>query len=241
MSVQRFYCEAIAKGLVELVGSEGHHAASVCRLREGERVEVFDGAGCLAEASVKEVKHREVILQIEQMKVYRGPGRRIVIAVSVAKGERFDWLISKCTELGVDRICPVIFQRTIKQPKNPKAVERWQRIAIEAAKQCRRLFLPQIDGPLVVQDAINTLVKDYPKARILFGSLDKEAAALAADVFGGEDVMAIVGSEGGFTEEEVALLQGRGAKPVRLADTVLRVETAALAFAAVLAAKRIGQ
>ena len=241
MSVQRFYCKVITKEVVELVGSEGHHAADVCRLKAGERVEVFDGGGCLGEAVVKDVKHHRVTLQIDEIKICQESGPRIVIAVSVAKGGRFDWLISKCTELGVNRISPVIFQRTVKQPKNPKAVERWQRIAIEAAKQCRRLFLPQIDGPLVIEDAINTLVKDYPKARILFGSLDKEAAALAADVFGGEDVIAIVGPEGGFTEDEVILLQSLGACPVRITNTVLRVETAALAFAAVLAAKRIVQ
>ena len=85
--------------------------------------------------------------------------RRIIIAVSVPKGERFDWLIEKCTELGVERICPVIFERTVRQPGNPKALDRWMNLAISAGKQCKRLFLPQIDPPTNSQDCIEAIKK----------------------------------------------------------------------------------
>jgi 16S rRNA (uracil1498-N3)-methyltransferase len=239
MHLNRFYCPVLKESATELTGGEAHHLFNVCRLNTGDKVELFDGAGALATASIEKASSKSVLLKIVDLEKIEKPVKpEIVIAVSLPKGERFDWLLEKCTELGVDRVTPVIFERTVKQPKNPKAIERWQNIAISAAKQCRRIFLPQIDAPAALSTALSALKKQHNKAEILVGSPDAKSPPLIAEKFGLKDVIAFIGPEGGVTEDENALLEDCGAKSVRLTNTILRVETAALAFAAILTAGR---
>jgi len=239
MDSVRFFCDSISKGVAELDGRQSHHLAGVLRLKPGDKVELFDGKGTLAIAKVAGANPRKATLQVEDLQVCSNRNSdRIVIAVSIAKGERFDWLIGKCTELGVDRICPVLFERTVKQAANPKIVERWRNLAISAAKQCRRVFLPKIDAPLPLAGAIEMLKKDYPAGRFLLGSVSSESVSLVNQGFGDSDVAAFIGPEGGTTEKEETLLRQAGCKFVRLTDTVLRIETAALAFASILTAQR---
>jgi 16S rRNA (uracil1498-N3)-methyltransferase len=239
MSLSRFYCKVLTKPAAELIGPEAHHLCNVCRLKVSSEVELFDGAGTLATAVIEKATGKSVLLKVVNLEKIERPDKpEVVIAVSCPKGERFDWLISKCTELGVDRITPVIFERTVKQPRNPKIVERWRNIAIAAAKQCRRIFLPQIDMPVALSEALSVLEKQYGSAEILVGSLEPKSPALITQQFGTKDVIAVIGPEGGITEGEKTLLKNRRAKFVRLTSTILRVETAALAFAAVLTARR---
>ncbi len=234
----RFYCPSIDKSSVQLPASEAKHLSAVLRLSRGDKVELFDGAGTVATATVKTVGTRKVILEMEKLQVVPRPvHQQIIIAASIAKGERFDWLIGKCTELGVERICPVLFERTVKQPKNPKAVERWLNVAIAAAKQSRRLFLPVIDTPLPLVDSLKGLRNDYPKADFLFGCPSAKVTLINISC-GSAGVAAFIGPEGGVTEDEEKLFHSYGCRPVRIVDNILRVETAAIAFAAVLAAGR---
>jgi 16S rRNA (uracil1498-N3)-methyltransferase len=241
MNLHRFYCELINRPVAELSGTEARHLAQVLRLKAGDKVELFDGKGTLAAATIKNASGKKVALQVEDVKVFPKPDAQIILAVSVAKGERFDWLVEKCTELGVDRMVPVLFERTVKQPKNPKIVERWNNIAIAAAKQCRRVFLPQIDRPLTLLEAVEILKKDYPQGTLLFGSLSENSKPVLQCGFAGKNIIAFVGPEGGLTDEEENLLRENGAGEVRLTDTVLRVETAAVTFAAVLTIQRDAQ
>lgn len=239
MVLPRFYCKTIGKTTAELAGTEAHHLAGVLRLKAGEKVELFDGAGTVAVAAIKEIAKRQVTLKIEQ--VHRYPFRttgRIIIAPGIAKGQRFDWLIEKCTELRTDRICPVKFERSVKQAANPKVLERWQNLVIAAAKQSRRIFLTKIDAPMPLFDVIEMLKKEYPQIQLIVGSLTPDASPLTGQLFGQTDVATFIGPEGGFTEVEKALLKEKGAQFVRLTETVLRTETAALAFASVLCALR---
>lgn len=239
MDLLRFYCNPLNKSGVELVGSESHHVASVRRLGKGDKIELFDGAGTLAVATITAVTNRKVSLKIDDLKILPRPeGPKIIIAAGIAKGERFDWLIGKATALGADRICPVIFERTVKQPKNAKIADRWLNIAISATKQCRRIFLPQIDSPTQLLKTIELLKVDYPEARFLLGSLDPDSKPVAGQSFTQQDCIAFIGPEGGLTDQEQTLLRNHGVMPVRLANTVLRIETAALAFAAILSAQR---
>ncbi|MFA5423735.1 MAG: RsmE family RNA methyltransferase, partial [Phycisphaerae bacterium] len=149
MQIHRFYCDSITQPQTEILGPEARHAASVLRLSPGQTVELFDGRGALAQAEVEKISSKKLICRIEQLNSIAKPDHaRITIAASVPKGDRFDWLIAKCTELGIDKIVPVIFERSVKNPKNPKAAERWRNITISAAKQSKRLFLPDIELPL---------------------------------------------------------------------------------------------
>ncbi len=239
MQIHRFYCDSINQPRTVITGHEARHAASVMRLTQGQMVELFDGRGALATAKIENISSKELLCRIEHLQSIDKPARpEIIIVASVPKGDRLDFLIAKCTELGVDRITPVIFERSVKQPKNPKAADRWRNITIASAKQCKRLFLPVIDRPAPLTEAIPKLTADHPGAHILFGSLEESATPLIEIEFDSGNVIAVIGPEGGLTENETNLLTNAGAQPVRITDTVLRIETAALAFAAILAAAR---
>jgi 16S rRNA (uracil1498-N3)-methyltransferase len=239
MNEYRFFCEYIKRPVSELSGTEAYHLVSVLRMRQGEKVELFDGRGTLASAVIRETGKRRVVLEIEKLETSEPPNlRRIIIAVSIAKAERFDWLIAKCTELGVDRIVPVLFERTVKRSAGSEGKERWKRQAVSACKQCGRIFLPQIDRPETLEKTLENFKSDYPSAKILIGTLASESIPLINLSTGNEDVIAFVGPEGGLTDKEQGLLRNCSAIPVSLTHTILRVETAALAFASVLVCLR---
>jgi 16S rRNA (uracil1498-N3)-methyltransferase len=239
MELIRFYCNPITQPVIELTGQQAHHLAAVRRLKPGDSVELFDGLGTLAVATIKTANHKKSVLQIERLTTTQKLNHpQIIIAASCPKGDRLDWLITECTELGADRITPVLFERTVKQPKNPKIADRWHNIAVAAAKQSRRLFLPKIDLPLNLKQTVKQLKTDYPDAKLLLGSLETNCHSIIQSGILGTDIIAFIGPEGGLTIEEQSFLINEGAKQVRITDTVLRVETAAIAFTSVLTAQR---
>ena len=239
MGLARFYCSELRKGAIELDGSEAHHLIHVLRLQAGDRIELFDGTGGLAEATVADVGRKTVaaeVLSIEHTNPRQGG--RVILATSSAKGQRFDWLIAKCTELGVDELAMVLFERTVKQPQGPAAMQRYQKLTVSAAKQCGRLFLPGLSGPASLVETFKDLTARYRQAHIIFGGFGKGAAGIRQCCRAGADTIAFVGPEGGMTDAEEQLLSEHGAKPVRINANILRVETAAIAFAAILCADR---
>ena len=239
MSEARFFVRPINSGAVELTGQEAHHLSAVRRLSPGDTITLFDGEGGLALATIESASSSSVWLQVEEVKksTKRSEGQ-IILAAAMAKGERFDWLVSRCTELGVDRICPVFFERTVKRPLSDNLIQRYERLAVEAAKQCGRLFLPRIDTGVVLEELIVSLKAQYPQAICLMGSLEAEARPLASLDWSGRDVVVFVGPEGGYSPDELTLLTEQQVQPVKLTDTTLRVETAAVALSAVLSAQR---
>jgi 16S rRNA (uracil1498-N3)-methyltransferase len=234
----RFFCRPIIAPAVRLSEDESRHARSVMRLAAGDEVELFDGDGTVGQGRIGAVDKKGVEVEILDSRVYLpATTGRIVIAASVAKGERFDGMVTQCTELGVDHIVPVIYERTVKLASGHQP-QRYERLAIAACKQSGRVFLPILSPPVSFVSALDQLRGRYPNAAILFGSLVGQGwnpGVIAAH----QDVIAFVGPEGGFTSEEESLFAQRGAMPIRLTDTTLRVETAALALAALLAVKRL--
>ena len=239
MSLNRFYCEKITVGRVELDQVESHHLAKVMRQVVGDEVEVFDGKGVIATAVVSEISRKGVWLEAAKIeRVNSENNAQVIIAASVAKGQRQDWLVSKCTELGVDDITSVIFERTVKQPKGANAVDRYNKLAITAAKQCGRSMLPKIGAAKDLEAAVSELKRQYPQAKMVFGGFGESAVSIGQAVMAGEDVIAFVGPEGGLTETEMVFLKESGCIEVSLTSTILRIETAAVAFAAVLCTGR---
>ena len=239
MKLARFYCDSIKREQVQLAQDEAHHLANVLRLGTGEHVELFDGKGTLAQAVITEIKRKAVTLEVEDIRteVARTAGR-VVIATSIAKAQRFDWLITKCTELGVDHITAVAFERTVKLAKGPSVLDRYNKLALAATKQCERIFLPKITRPTDLKQTLSLLKNDYLGAQLIFGGLNQQAKPATEMSWAGKDVIAFVGPEGGLADEEENLLKAAGAREVRLTNTTLRIETAAVAFAAILCAAR---
>ena len=239
MKRHRFYCRPINQPLTVLTGGEAHHAAAVLRHKRGDLVELFDGAGSIATAVIQAIENRQVTLQIEEIVQNPRPEKpEVVLACSLAQGERFDWLITKCTELGVDRICPVRFERTVKLARGEKVTERFVKLALAAAKQCERLFLPRIDPPGALRQILENFAQESSGTSIFYGSPNPKARSLLQQIKFSRAMIVFIGPEGGLTPEEEGLLTEYGGQEVRFTDTVLRIETAAVAAVAILCTRR---
>lgn len=214
----------LAAGDLMLAGDEAHHGRTVLRLRPGDRVRVADGAGREGAAEVLAVERDALRLAVAGVgDLPAGPLAALTVATAVPKGDRFADLVRGLTELGVGRILPLACARG---ERVPASLERVRRVAAEALKQCRRGHLPQV-GPVV----------DIPGLAASGGDLivlDRSGSAPRIGMV--RPTTLVIGPEGGLAPEEVAALAAAGARTVRLAGPILRIETAALAAAAVWSA-----
>jgi 16S rRNA (uracil1498-N3)-methyltransferase len=230
----RFYCPGPWVGSrATLVGDEAKHLARVRRVGVGDRVELFDGCGRIAEAEVAEIGRDRVELAI----VTEGPGGRnldgtLILATAVPKGDRFDWLIEKATELGVTRLVPILTERSVVDPRAGK-LDRLRRLIIEACKQSGRSRLMELSEPVGWDEWLR------------FGKVGMETLLVAhpgggrfPEVKLGHGFTIAIGPEGGFTDAEIVAAEQAGYQRIGLGPTILRVETAALAACAGLLANQ---
>lgn len=225
----RFYVNCpLAAGPVVVAGPEAHHLATVLRARPGDAVCLFNGDGAEYPAVVVEVHKKQVLLDVSGR---RTPNReldfRLEVAAPLPKGDRGDFLVEKLTELGVTRFVPL---RTERSVVHPKGRDRLERAVIEASKLCGRNVLMQIGPVTAWPDYCRG--PDLPATRLV-GHRGGEPVKIPAG-----DVAVAVGPEGGFTDDEVALAVDAGWRVVGLGPRVLRVETAAVALAALCATGR---
>jgi 16S rRNA (uracil1498-N3)-methyltransferase len=213
---------------VTLDGPEAHHLRDVVRAAVGDRVLLFDGGGSEYLASVVSVKRSGVQLQVlEWIDVDREAARRVTLGVALPKGERQRWLVEKAVELGVARITPLETTRGVAVATDG-ALDRLRRAVIEASKQCGRNRLMEIAPPLAFADF---LAAAPPTAERWFGHPGAPPAQRAIES-AGEELWGAIGPEGGFTDDECAVALAAGWTPVSFGPRILRVETAALAIAA---------
>jgi 16S rRNA (uracil1498-N3)-methyltransferase len=223
---ERFYLKStLAPGPVVLQGPEAHHLATVCRLRPGDVVCLFNGDGREYTAEVTAVERRRVALQVTAVEApQRELPFRLEVAAPLPRGDRAQFLLEKLTELGATAFVPLRTRYTVVQPRETH-LEKLQRYVIEASKQCGRNVLLQVQ-PLTDWEAY-CAHGDLPALRLLAHPGEMTAAWPA-----GQDVAFAVGPEGGFTAEEVAGGREAGWQIVGLGPRLLRVETAALVLAA---------
>jgi 16S rRNA (uracil1498-N3)-methyltransferase len=233
----RFYCPELSKtGQLALEGDEAKHLARVRRLGPGDVVEVFDGQGFATRAEVVAVGRDRVELRpFGDPLPDRTPPCRVTLATAVPKGERFDWLVEKATELGVERLVPLVTERSVVDPSDAK-LDRLRRVIVEASKQCGRNRL---------------MVLDRPWAWYAYLSMPEGEQGFLAHPGGlpphawprpwvGDGATLAIGPEGGFTDAEVDLAGAAGWRVVGLGATLLRIETAGLAGCSTLLALCVG-
>ncbi|MEU6738458.1 16S rRNA (uracil(1498)-N(3))-methyltransferase [Streptosporangium sandarakinum] len=220
-----------------LAGPEGRHAAAVRRLRAGERLDLTDGAGAVAECVVEDAGKDSLRVRVLRRYEVPAPRPRLVVVQGLPKGDRGELAVEMMTEAGVDVIVPWAAARCVTQWKGERAARslaRWRSTAREAAKQSRRFHLPEVTDPARTAEVAALL-----SAAALGVVLHEEAASplsglpLPAD----GDIVVVVGPEGGVSEEEIAAFRAAGAAPALLGPTVLRTSTAGVAAAAVLQAR----
>ena len=216
---------ALAPGPVELDGPEAHHLATVCRLRPGDLVYLFNGDGHEYPAEVTQLTRRTVSLRVLRVESpERELGFRLEVAAPLPKGDRAQFLIEKLTELGVTRFVPLMTTRSVVEPREAKR-EKLERYVIEASKQCRRNVLMQIEPPSDWDAYCRR--ETLPPLRILA----HPGGAGLGSLVGGTDGAVAIGPEGGFTDDEVVSARAAGWQVVGLGRRILRVETAALMLA----------
>ncbi|AQQ08908.1 Ribosomal RNA small subunit methyltransferase E [Sedimentisphaera cyanobacteriorum] len=229
-----FYAENISPETV-LDKSEARHLAAF-RIKEGDQIQIFDGKGTSALAIVKEITKTIAKLEILNTKKFtpRQNGK-ITLIVSIAKGQRFDWLISKAAELGADCIMPALFERTVKTASGKNLLERYRKLSISACKQSGNLFLPRIYPP----DRFEEHLKQLSDSVFLSASLSDNARSLVEiDLDISANYAVFIGPEGGFTTREEQILKDSGAENISLTSTTLRTETAAVCCCSYLALMR---
>lgn len=223
----RVLVRALAAGRATLRGGEAHHLRDVLRLRPGLEVEAFDGRGSEARARVVSVSKDAVVLQVDRPEA-RGvePPIALTLAVSLLKGDKLAEVVRKGTELGVVRFRLFGCRRADVPTLSPAKLQRFRRVAEEAAKQSRRSRVPDVVEPtdVVGIPLDGAALLAAPQART---SVREALAGLST-----EALTLITGPEGGLEPSEIEALQARGAVPVRLGPRILRAETAPVALAA---------
>ncbi|MCB0764163.1 MAG: RsmE family RNA methyltransferase [Flavobacteriales bacterium] len=219
-----FHCTELSTEEIELSEDEAHHAASVLRLKVGERIGILDGRGARVEAELIEVGKRAVIARSVSRHL-DPPERNARIRLAIAptkQNDRLEWFVEKAVEVGVDRIDLVLTQRC---ERTRLRLDRLHRVAISAMKQSQRSWLPTIEGPFRSEQL---LAMDLPAQRY-FGYCTGEHSPLMKVYDKAQDALILIGPEGDLTPLEAEQLLEKGFVAVSLGHARLRTETAALA------------
>jgi 16S rRNA (uracil1498-N3)-methyltransferase len=234
MTVRYFVDEPITRETATLSGSEAHHLLHVMRAKPGDEVVLFDGSGEEFPARVEALRRSEAdLIILDRQRVDRELPSPLILGVALPKGDRQRWLVEKAVELGVTRLIPLETARSVAQP-DAKAVQRLGRAVIEASKQCGRNRLMEIGLPTAWREFVASAADT--RIRLVAHPSNQSAAPILRPVLPGPVCLA-VGPEGGHSDEEVEQAVRCGWETISLGPRILRIETAALALAALLAAE----
>lgn len=225
-------------GPLELAGPEGRHAATVKRIRPGERVSLSDGHGGVAEAVAGASGRDSLMLDVGPVRRVERPAVRVTVAQALVKGDRGELAVETATEAGADEVIPWRAARSVARwesgPRGDKALARWRTTVREAAKQARRPWVPEVtDAMTTAQLAERVAVADV--ALVLHESATECLGDVPLPAVG--TVLLVVGPEGGIDEGERDALTAAGARVVRMGPEVLRASTAACVALGALGAR----
>jgi 16S rRNA (uracil1498-N3)-methyltransferase len=226
--------EELTGDVIVLSGAEGRHAATVRRLRQGERADVGDGAGLVAECVVAAHSGRGLELAVRARRQVPRPDPAITVVQAIPKGDRGELAVEEMTEVGVDRIMPWAAARCVtvwRAERGARSLAKWRVTAREAAKQSRRAWIPEVTQPVSATD-VAAVIATAACAIVLEPDAAESLGRLRPPESG--DLVVIVGPEGGITGAEIAAFRGAGATARRLGPTVLRTSTAGTVAAAIL-------
>ena len=229
---------------VTISGSDANHLARSLRAKRGDKITAVDGTGNCAILELinfdKETIKAKRIGELQKIVVEK----KIVLADCLPKQNRFDNIIEKATELGVEKIIPLISERTIARPGGNRAqnkIERWQRIAKEAAEQCARDTIPEIENVRELDDWLKEITPLDEETLFLFcweleqETTVREVLSLNVD----KNIIVLIGPEGGFSEREVSKIKAAGGVSVTLGKRILKTDTAAVSVLAMINYERM--
>ena len=225
---------------VTISGSDANHLARSLRAKRGDKITAVDGTGNCAILELinfdKETIKAKRISELQKIVVEK----KIILADCLPKQNRFDSIIEKATELGVEKIQPLISERTIARPRDNK-LERWPRIAKEAAEQCARDTIPEIENVRELDDWLKEITPLDEDTLFLFcweleqETTVREVLSLNVD----KNIIVLIGPEGGFSEREVSKIKSAGGVSVTLGKRILKTDTAAVSVLAMINYERM--
>lgn len=241
MADPRFFAEEICVGRVTLSEAEAHHAAHVQRLSVGAGVVLFDGRGNWGHGQIVQSGRRQVVVDVRTVGRDADEfGISLTIATAIPKSARQNFLFEKCTELGVSTIVPLVTARSVVKPA-ANSIDKWRRVTVEAAKQCRRNRLPTISKPLEFEESLEVFsstpircMAHVDDGGVLFGRYLAGICGESMQAKESDSLVVWVGPEGGWSDDEIASATSAGVTMVGLSAHVLRMETAAIAVAAMV-------
>ena len=236
MARRRFFVGEVRNGRAELTGVDAYHLTRVLRVEPGQRYELSDDHRVYL-AEIETARKDQVLFRILEEIPERPLPVRIALFPALTKFDRFEWMLEKATELGVESIVPFESERSERGLERAarKRMDRWKRILLESSQQCRRDHLPPIVAPVSFETVLNSSA-DY---RFVLDEQPGRPALLSAvpAVRKSNDLAGVlIGPEGGWTDEERNAFESAGWTPVGLGSVILRAETAAIAALAILSA-----
>lgn len=230
-----------ADGPIVFEGEAFHHLCRVLRLKEGDALYALDGLGTLYHVTLDAVGKSSAQGHVTDQQPAGGePPVSITLAAAIPKGERWEWVLQKATELGVSRILPLMTSRTVVQIEPRKAQDkqaRWQKIVLEAAEQCERGRVPEVLPPMTWNAFAASAGPEAVQNGVLLACLERAGEPMPhvlARIPTPAAVTVLVGPEGGFSPDETAEALAMGARGISLGTRILRAETASLAVLAML-------
>ncbi len=238
MARRRFFVDAVQSGRARITGPDAHHLTRVLRVEPGQQFEISDNHSVYL-AEVESARKDLVSFAVQERLAAAEPQVRTTLLASLIRFERFEWIVEKATELGVEQIIPLETERTEKGLSRAaeKRAVRWNRIAREASEQSRRARLPEIHATVALADAL-AIEADYryllEEAQGVRGA-PPMLAVLPVSRHASDRVALLLGPEGGWTDRERELIMASaGWSPVSLGHGILRAETAAIAGLAIV-------
>jgi 16S rRNA (uracil1498-N3)-methyltransferase len=234
--------EQLTSDDITITGDNARHLSLVLKIKPGESIIVFDGQGYRYECTVQKVHKKEIIALLNKKEPYSVESPlAITLAQGMARGEKMDLIVQKSTELGIQKIIPVITERS--QVRNTQKIDRWRKVARSAAQQSGRDRVPEIMEPMELSDLMNIKNSPFAKGGILKLILSEshEERNLKKTLNSINDTGAItllIGPEGGFSKEEVGTAVDNGFLEVSLGPRILRTETAPIAAISIIQYER---
>lgn len=229
--MHRFFIPQLYNEEMSITGVDAKHIGKVLRMQPGDKLQIVSDDGVSALAEVTAISETTVTVRcLEVLAESHEPAVKITLAQGLAKGEKMDFIIQKAVELGAYSIVPVAMEHSVVRldgAKADKKVERWQKIAEAAAKQSKRDIIPQVQA---VQSVSQMLANNNCKTKIIAYECEDRMSLKTALREAGQldDLLLIIGPEGGISEGELNKAREAGAVPVSLGRRILRAETAGL-------------
>lgn len=234
--MHRFYCPALndEDPIVRIHDKkEIHHCKDVLRLKPGDTIDLFNGKGREATGTIISLTKKEASIEIDSYQVSQGGKITVILACAIPRRAKFETIIEKTTELGIDEIIPLVTHRTefsVGEDKLQRKNLRYQTVAINAVKQTRRKTIPLIYPITPLKEVLKAIEKnDLALLLCLSGQRKKLKEVLLRNDVKVRRIIYLIGPEGDFTNEEIALAKAAGCIPISLGATILKVDTAAIA------------